>query len=285
MHVFVVLHYKNIEETLNCINSVRQIYGNKKIIVVDNASLTKEEKKELKNKVDCLFVMDENIGFAKANNYGIKQAMALYNPEFISVINNDTLILEREWINKVQKIYDETSFDVLGPYIESFKGSGSVNPYTPLANIEQVDKELSYQHKLLKIYQHAGLYFLLQIYMKIKHLFIPRKIMMNKEQRMDNVALHGCALIFSRKYLQKYPDAFCSKTFLYHEEDFLYLRMLKDNIKMVYEPDIKIIHKEGQSLKGLKIRPKLLWKTKEIIKSLNLLRNEYEEILNERTKN
>ena len=93
---------------------------------------------------------------------------------------------------------------------------------------------------------------------------------------MTNVALHGCALIFSKKYVDKYKYPFYNETFLYHEEEFLYDRIVNDKLISVYNPNIKVYHEEGSSLKNnLKNeRKSKLFREKERIKSLKLLLKE-----------
>ena len=103
--------------------------------------------------------------------------------------------------------------------------------------------------------------------------------MRNGRERKTNVALHGCAIIFSQKYYEKFADVFYPNTFLYHEESFLYLRVKENNLISVYDPSIEIIHKEGASLSkemNNNERKKLLFRTKEIIKSLTILEKEME---------
>ena len=91
MVAFVILHYKNFNDTIECIDSIKKIEGNKKIIVVDNNSLAETEIEKLKKIVDDIVLLNENLGFAKANNKGISLALE-YNPKFVVAINNDIII-------------------------------------------------------------------------------------------------------------------------------------------------------------------------------------------------
>jgi len=67
------------------------------------------------------------------------------------------------------------------------------------------------------------------------------------KERIKGVPLHGSALIFSREYMDKFGDIFYNDTFLYAEEDFLNYRRIKYNLMFVYNPDLKIYHKEDAS--------------------------------------
>ena len=282
MLAFVILHYKNINDTIECIKSVKELDNQEsiRIIVVDNHTLTEEEHLSLKEYTEDIIILEDNLGFAKANNEGAKYAIKKYHPDYLYIINNDTIINQKDLLEKINNIYEETNFDILGPFIEAPLYSGSVNPYKPLKTKEEVQRELTYQNKLLKIYENPLLYKGLLLAMGIKHTFIKRREMSNAEERLSGVALHGCALIFSKKYYEKYEDIFFPNTFLYHEESFLYHRITKDNLISIYDPLIHIIHKEGGSLdtsfKGQE-REKLIFRTKEIIKSLVLLEQEIEK--------
>lgn len=273
MVAFVILHYKNLADTLECISSIEKLLGSKKIIVVDNCSLNLSEKKQLQSCCDKLICLKQNRGFAEANNIGCKFAIKNYNPDFLIVINNDTIINQKDFLKIIQLKYHQYHFDVLGPRIICEEGSGSVNPYLPLKTIEEVEKELKVQKQLLLFYRHAVLYFGLVLYMKLKHLFVKNPVFKNGDQETLGVALHGCALIFSKQYYTKFKNVFCEKTFLYHEESFLYLRIQQQNCVSLYSPYLEIIHKEGASLNLVysNQRRRMLFRTQEIIKSLQIL--------------
>ena len=277
MFSYIILHYKNLPDTIACIASIRKVDPSSKIVVVDNATLTNEEKKLIEKKVDALLVMSQNIGFAKANNKGCQYAYENFQTEFYVVLNNDTLILQDDFCEKVSKLYKRISFDILGPKILCKKESGSVNPYRPLKTVVEVEKEIKYQKKLIPFYKSRVLYFLLQNYLKLKQHFFSPIYLENGKLEEQNVAVHGCAIIFSKKYVKKFPNVFYPNTFLFHEEDFLYYRIKKEKLLSLYSPEIEIVHKEGGSLEKMfkkNKRKKLLFRTEEIIKSLLLLKNE-----------
>ena len=71
MITFVILHYNNLSDTKECIASIKKLKGRKKIIVVDNHTLNEEESKNLEKEVNDLLLLEENLGFAKANNQGM----------------------------------------------------------------------------------------------------------------------------------------------------------------------------------------------------------------------
>ena len=84
----VVLHYKNIEDTQECIASVSKIdYPCFDIIVVDNGS---------GDDLSCLKHVDlvqngSNLGFAEGCNRGLARAIALKSTHIL-LLNNDTVV-------------------------------------------------------------------------------------------------------------------------------------------------------------------------------------------------
>ena len=115
--------------------------------------------------------------------------------------------------------------------------------------------------------------------MRVKRIFIKPKRLENGIESKYSVALHGCAIIFSKKYYEKFNDVFYKGTFLYHEEEFLNYRKNKYNLISYYNKDLEIFHKEGSSLDETfknKNYEKLIFRNNEIIKSLNLFKDALE---------
>ena len=274
MIAFIILHYKNIKDTLECIESILKQETDKKvkIIVVDNNTLNEKDEQKLKKYNIDLIKLEENKGFAKANNIGCKFAIKNYKPDYLIVSNNDIIIRQKGFI---EKIYNEEKFDILGPMILTKHGQ-SVNPFPVYKNIDEVEKQIKKTKKLIKIYQSIILRNMLKIYIKVKKIFKGEKLVTNGLKREYNVALHGCFLIFSKRYYKKYKDIFFNETFLFHEEEFIYQRIVKDKLISIYDPKLKVFHKEGASLNSTikEEYPKLIFKNKEILKSLELLEKE-----------
>jgi len=269
---FIILHYKNINDTIECIDSIKKKSGKYKIIVVDNDTTSKSEEELLKNKCDDFIRLNENMGFAKANNIGAQYAIEKYNPEFLIVSNNDILIDDKYFIDKINEEYKKSKFDMLGPRINTLDGQ-SVNPFPVYKTKSDVINQIEKTEKLIKIYNNVLLRNLFNLYMKTKYLFKEKRLVYNGENREINIALHGCFIVFSKKYYKKYEHIFYNETFLYHEEEFLYQRVLNDKLISVYNPLIEVFHKEGASLdfNYHNNYKKLIFKNNEILKSLKLL--------------
>lgn len=279
MFCFIILHYKNIADTLECLQSIRSLEFQEKIkvIVVDNNTTTIEEQKILKQKSDIFIRMPSNVGFAQANNQGCRKAIAKYHPNFLIVINNDIVIYQKDFLKRLVEDDKKYSFDMLGPKIIT-NGGDSVNPFPAYQNVKEIKKAYYKTKLLVLIYEHKSLFWLLKKYLRFKNRKKEYVHLKNGRKLQKNVALHGCAIIFSKKYYKKYKEVFYPDTFLYHEEEFLDFRRKKDNLLTIYDPKLEVFHKEGASLESKfkeHIREKNLFRYREIQKSLKKLLNIY----------
>ncbi|MBM6689820.1 glycosyltransferase [Fusobacterium mortiferum] len=243
---FIILHYKNFEDTIECVESIFEKLKNKeeyRVIIVDNGSndisTQKLEKymKENQGRVEIIF-SKQNLGFAKGNNLGASYTIEKYEPDFLIVINNDTLMIDENFFLKVEKVFKKKKFDILGPYIEGKDGQ----PQNPYINViygrKQILKNLI-KNRIYLLIEYLNLNILRERLRKIKKV---KKYNYTSEQ--ENEALMGAALIFSKQYYEKYEHIFYEKTFMYCEEDILYYRIKKDKLISIYAPNIRIFHKE-----------------------------------------
>lgn len=283
LSAFVILHYIAVKDTEECIASILKKIDSSKnpfeIVVVDNGSPEKLEdvidKKLLKENVHIV-TSKSNLGFACGNNLGIQYAREHFATRFIICINNDTLICQNDFLEKIDIEYRKSKFWVLGPMIYTADGRYSSNPVhvgreTSLqsidATIRNMKKQLTYDKYHLKPLQ--------QCWQKIKNKSSKEKKSDNYIylERKINVVLHGSCLIFSELFFEKY-EGFNSETFLYEEEDILYEEVRKEHGIMVYNPEIRIFHKEDVSTNSQfpNNRRKRMFMLENEIKSLEVLR-------------
>lgn len=288
---FIILHYNQntIKDTIECVESIKNNIDFKdkyKIIIVENGSKDNSAKLirdifEKDSSVDIVISKD-NLGFARGNNLGCKRAIDYYRPEFLIVINNDTVINQGDFIEKIRERYNKEKFHVLGPCIYD-KNKNNQNPMKNLiTNLERIDKELNKSKiKLAELNRIRSNSFLMIksniskfIYSKInnKRLVVENNIV---KKEIKNIGLHGAALIFSKDYYENYTEIFFEGTFLYLEEDILFYRILKDNLVSVYYPQVEIFHKEDKSTQASINKPidQYIFKEKNIIKSLEAYRS------------
>lgn len=282
---FVVLHYMNDKDTVECINSIVENCNKNtiKIVVIDNGSQNNSfltlEMLFSKNEFIYLIKSDKNLGFAKGNNLGINYLRINFNCEYVIVMNNDILMLEKNMYNKLIDADNNYSFHILGPNIITKDGRKDSNP-----SREKLLLDVEKMTELLRKYRFY--YFML-----ITNLIIPYKYLRKKLKRVDdirtpkhyndileNVQLHGCFIVFSSRYFD-YFKGFDERTFLFKEEEILSLHLYYNNLKSIYYPEIVIYHKEDGATDMLfsTARKKMKFIYKYYIDSMKVLINVYYE--------
>ena len=246
---FVVLQYCAMQETLNCIESIKKYCDdNFIIVVVDNASPNgagEKVKSIFENDDKCEVIVNEkNLGFAKGNNVGFRHAKKL-GAKYICMMNSDTCLLDHSFIEQIKTDYDKYKYYVLGPNIILNQPEIRVNPLGEhvLEKKETNKKIVSLAIQILLV--NIRLEKLVTIIQKNKQLKHKSKEY-NRYKYYENVKLHGCCLIFSPRYIKEY-NGLNEGTFLYLEEDMLFLEMKRTGHVMLYSPNVKIYHAEDAS--------------------------------------
>ena len=103
----IILNWNGKKLLKTCLSSLFKLtdYPNYKVIVVDNGSTdgSVEYVKKCFSKADVL-ALDKNYGYAKGNNEGIKYALKKYNPDYVLLLNNDTKIIQKNWLTEMVKV-------------------------------------------------------------------------------------------------------------------------------------------------------------------------------------
>lgn len=89
----LLLNYNNQGDTIDCIESLKEIeYSNYNILLVDNSS-NDDSAKQFKHKYRDIeiVVTPENLGYTGGINYGLK-ILSNTDTDYILIINNDTLV-------------------------------------------------------------------------------------------------------------------------------------------------------------------------------------------------
>ncbi len=88
----IIINWKKYDLTLNCIDSVlKSSYKNFKIILIDNESQNSFPDEINKSEKIKIIKNENNEGFSKANNQGIKYSIK-NGFDYVLLLNNDTLI-------------------------------------------------------------------------------------------------------------------------------------------------------------------------------------------------
>lgn len=118
----IIVNFNGWPDTQECLASLSSVdYGNFEVILIDNASKIKPQIASLngqKFKVRTI-LNEENLGFAGANNQGIK--LALENKaDYVLLLNNDTTV-EPDFLTKlVAEAEEDESAGIVGPLIYFF---------------------------------------------------------------------------------------------------------------------------------------------------------------------
>jgi GT2 family glycosyltransferase len=91
----IILNWNGLLNTLECLESLKKItYQNYDIILIDNGS-EGNDVRILKEKFgDCIRLIENNLnsGFTEGNNIGIRLAIKETSPDYILLLNNDTVV-------------------------------------------------------------------------------------------------------------------------------------------------------------------------------------------------
>ena len=276
---FVILHYCSLDDTIKCVSSIDQFMKDENycIVIVDNASPNGtglELQKKYKNHSYCKVILnEENVGFAKGNNTGFRYARDSFKCDYICLMNSDTYLLDDKFFTSIMNAYQKYGFYVLGPDVYTPDGV-QCNPVGDHVLTYNETKQKILSLKIQILLNHVNLDAVLRKALK-------RNPSGNTKYKRDkyykNVKLHGCCLVLSRKFIDEY-DGLNEGTFLYLEEDLLYLMMMKDGKVTLYCPDTKIFHSEDGSTnyikKGRKKRLFILKNHLQSMKAINRYLNE-----------
>ena len=248
-----------MDATIDCVKSIENNIDTThyEIIIVDNASpngsgIELKTFFEKNDKVTILF-NKTNLGFAKGNNVGFHYAKNILKCKYICMMNNDTLLEQKNFFMCIKNTYEMYDCAVMGPKI--YLKNGCPNPISPpLGTIQNYRKE-RFLCRMSILKTHLG----------IDHIEFSR--LLSKKNNADadmaastdvvhkDIILHGCCLIFTPKYLEKF-SGINDRTFMYKEEELLYVRLKKHNLLSVYCPDLNIRHLEDVATDMLQKTPK-----------------------------
>lgn len=292
---FVILHYIALDVTMKCIASIQGKikYSNYQIVVVDNGSDNGSGKK-----LEGLYADDEtvsvicnetNLGFSAGNNVGYIYAKKELHAEYIFVVNNDTEIIQEDFIERAIRCHMDTPYYVLGPDIINLEGVHQ-SPQRDHVITKKEAKRWYRKRYLFSIYLHIHKKWNLP-----EDFYIYRKYIEHDNKRKDNfmtnviqenVELQGACFIFSPLYVERNESAFEELTFMYGEEALLLLRCTKNHWKVIYNPELKIRHAEKTVTKRANqnvIDKEIFWSDNHV-KAIKTLLKEIDKQGNERCR-
>lgn len=244
----IIVNYKNEQKTIDYIKEeLSKIDLSYKVIVVNNEA-TNESNTTLINGLQALLINkiedkidverkyyvvphNENLGFAKGNNLGVKFSELHFKNPYILFSNNDIRFLNKDVTESlVKKIEELPNVGIIGPKVIGLKGeSQSPEPYysfglryfwrywlTPFLSKKQKNKWLKFGY-----FENAkeGIH-----YKVMGSFFIVKTVDFIKCGMMD-------------------PN-----TFLYAEEVILSERMKQISKETYFYPKVGILHEHGATI-------------------------------------
>lgn len=262
----VLLNYKNYDDTINCIKTIKkQSYKNYDIIVVDNFSENDSIniiRKNFENENNVYYIQNNNnLGFAQGNNIGIRFAKEELKSDYVFVLNTDTVLEDEDILKKIIKT--------------EYKDCAIINPMC--CDIEHNIQRpyLICKESLNKYFFKLGLYLIGKYFKTIFNINTKSKKNnnnLNKEINESKYVIQGCAYMLTPKFFEYYNQLF-PETFLYCEELALCVYIDKKKLKTIVNPDVVILHKEGGSsvkiIKDIEIK-KIKHQIKSFLKVLKM---------------
>ena len=209
---FVILSYRNVKDTVECINSILSIKTPRDefaIILIDNSEDEEQSINAIKKSAKVDFAIStSNNGYSHGNNAGIKVA---YDNgfDYICVINNDTIVTPN-FLDELLSVIDEKK-----------SAAALVAP-------------LIYTYSDKKIWSSGGHY----------NAFRANYVMSNEPIQSTSEAefVNGCCILFSRRLIDVigYMD---EDYFMYNEDADWCSKIAAAGLKNYVAPKSIIYHK------------------------------------------
>lgn len=267
----VVLHYKTVRETIDCVDSILKLDSSDEAItlIVDNASNDNSPeiiKSRFANNVNVRYYQNkENLGFSRANNKAFEFLKKEYDVDYVIFLNNDTVINQKDFLIKIEEISKRDNYSILGPDVFAPKLKIHQNPlYLTIPTIKSLESEMSkkkaqienievsekeYIRNSKKILIKSKLPYFISVIMALVSKK-KRKAFFAYKNAVENPVLMGACIILCPEYVSRFNTVFSPETKFYFEELILAKRCESLNLKTLYTPELKIIHYHGVSTRN-----------------------------------
>ena len=250
---FVVLHYNGYGDTCNCVNSILNLKNQDRvrIVIVDNAS-TNDSYVKLQKKYEnyeriILLHNEDNLGFSRANNIGLEKAEQNWTSDFFVFANNDLVFDDENFITQIETEYEKSHFGVLGPDI-----------YNPILSIHQspIDVKAVRTRREVKktiVFNSIALA-LFPLYFRLFASKYSESYVGVPETRLiyqEDCPILGACFIVSNELVREKGKVFEPETFFYYEEYILSYWCQRHGFKVIFDPEIHVLHYHGRATNSL----------------------------------
>jgi len=149
----IILNWNGLDDTIECLDSLKKIaYPDYDVVVVDNGSKGNDIEALKMRFGDYIKIIenDRNYGFAEGNNIGIRYALDNLDPDYILLLNNDTIVDPEFLTELVNAAESDPLIGIVAPKIYWYdepntvqSAGGTINWWTgalSLIGVGEVDK-------------------------------------------------------------------------------------------------------------------------------------------------
>lgn len=238
----IIVNWNGKKDTLDCLASLKKLDTKGHdlyIVVVDNGSVDGSKKAIAEKHPDVHIVSEkENTGFAKGNNIGMTYGKNKACPDFIWLLNNDTLV-ERNALSLLD-VFDNPSVGAAGSKIYFAPGS------------EYHKKRYTKKERGNVIWFAGGCIDWKN--MICRHRGVDEVDRGQYEKIVETQFITGCSLMMRADIVER-VGLFDERYYLYLEDVDYCLRMQQYGFKTLYVPSSVIWHKNASST-GIPGNPK-----------------------------
>lgn len=230
----IIVNWNSKTFLLRCLESIAQAQGtfSMETIVVDNGSSDGSVDAVRARILGChLIENQENLGFAKATNQGIREAQGRY----LLLLNPDTVV-SQEALERLIAFMDE-------------------NPEAGVAGVQLLNPDGSKQNSIAAFPSLATEL----LNKRLLRWFFPKRFPGKERHYSEPIEVDsviGAAMIVRRRALEDVGDL-DEDYFLFLEETDWCYRMKKRGWKVFHVPQAKICHFQGRSVAGEKKRARV----------------------------
>lgn len=213
----IIVNWNVTELFLHCIESVFDTkYPNLELILIDNGSKTKPK---IPNDPRITFIQNgSGIGLPQAWN----QALKIITGNYVLILNPDTRLPKDFFEKSIALLKSDPLIGIMGPKFTDHDG-------TPQGSVSH---EISILNAIREFWLGQKGSF---------EKYIPDE---NYPLEVDTVS--GACMFMPRSVIEKI-GLFTEKVFMYYEEKDYCRRVRRAGLKVVFDPNITIVHEHGQS--------------------------------------
>lgn len=223
----IILHYKTINKTEECIDSLLKLPEDVHIIVVDNFSndgtLETLKNKYLSSGIEFI-EMNCNVGFARANNWAMK-LLVQRGEKYAVLTNNDIQFLDNSVAELIRALKENDTAVIAAPRVYDLK-------YEITSSVQPI--------------RNKGIDYFFHMLFPTKEDNFAAKC--NSETFVQTFS--GCCFACNLKLMEAigYMDEY---TFLYFEESILAAKANKNFYSIIYVPTAGVVHAHAATTKSI----------------------------------